>query len=199
MGITFCRETPWYEEIYDFIKTKCKDLYWWILYRTTEKYHIIKLRGLKPGFHENDTRILYAIFTILEDYYDLECEKICERYGKDFEKANEAWIEEVKKNNPPENPQLDAWIEVMELINWWREIRPNRKEPESNDGPDFKFVQSEDNPELSTLKIVFANGEEQEKRWEKYCEESSKLEHDRYKEDKVMMKRVIEICEHLYW
>ena len=47
------------------------DVKYWVLNRTTRRFHIVKT-GLKPGYHDTDTRMLYACFSLLSDFVELE-------------------------------------------------------------------------------------------------------------------------------
>ena len=45
---------------------------WWIRFRTWDKYHIVKT-GLRPGYYEKDTILLYSSFNLLVDFVEREC------------------------------------------------------------------------------------------------------------------------------
>ena len=48
------------------------DIKWWILYRTIEKYNVIHIKSLKPGYYDTDTQMLHAVFQLLVDYVEKE-------------------------------------------------------------------------------------------------------------------------------
>lgn len=48
------------------------DLWWWIKYRTTHRFHFVKITSLKPGWVDTDYRLLHASFTLLENYVERE-------------------------------------------------------------------------------------------------------------------------------
>ena len=50
---------------------KYSDIFYWIYYRTTGKYNVIKL-DLKPGYYDADTKIEHALWTILVDFIEVE-------------------------------------------------------------------------------------------------------------------------------
>lgn len=49
-----------------------RDLLWWIKYRTTHRFHVIKLNTLHPGWWDTDSRLLHASFALLENYIERE-------------------------------------------------------------------------------------------------------------------------------
>ena len=49
-----------------------KDLTWWIRYRTTNRFHVLKMPSMKPGWCDTDGRLLHASFTLLENYVEKE-------------------------------------------------------------------------------------------------------------------------------
>lgn len=48
-----------------------RDLIWWVKHRTTNRYYIIHT-DLKPGWWDADTRMLWASFSVFEDYVEKE-------------------------------------------------------------------------------------------------------------------------------
>jgi hypothetical protein len=54
------------------ISTILSDAKWWVIYRTTERYHVVRCDGLRPGYHEAEEQLLHSMFGILRDY--VECE-----------------------------------------------------------------------------------------------------------------------------
>ena len=57
--------------IQDFFYPTYDNVKYWIKYRTTDKYHVVKT-GLKPGYYECDTRILHVNFNMLKDFVEVE-------------------------------------------------------------------------------------------------------------------------------
>jgi hypothetical protein len=64
------------EWLYDF-KTHTRlgrflrNVKWAILHRITHRYNIVHTR-LKPGYYDNDIRMLYANFNLLVEYVEIE-------------------------------------------------------------------------------------------------------------------------------
>lgn len=108
-----------------------------IRHRTVDKYHIIKINSLKPGYYDTDTRMLHGMFSLLVDYVELE-----------LAPWNE-WAEEQDEENPPvkksarehglehldwemsleEELQAKSAKEIKELYLWWKDVRPARPNP----------------------------------------------------------------------
>lgn len=63
--------TKWWLLHRPFLK-KLHDIKWWIRYRTTHKFHTVKIPTLKPGWYDTDTRLLHASFALLENYVERE-------------------------------------------------------------------------------------------------------------------------------
>jgi len=103
---------------FDDLKKKIGDMKWWILYRTTEKYHIIKT-DLKPGHHSEDEQMIHALFSILvkhvenEDLYEYH-DKYIKRQLKDLYNW---WKQRANREYDFENvyPQVD--IPLKHILN----------------------------------------------------------------------------------
>lgn len=78
-----------------------KDLIWWVRYRTTNRFHVLKIGSLKPGWWDADTRILHASFALLEDYVERE---------KPFKIV--AWNEDDRSR--------EFSNEIHDLYLWWK-------------------------------------------------------------------------------
>jgi hypothetical protein len=70
----------------------------WIRYRTYDRYHVLHIKSLKPGYHDEDVILLHAAFEILERFVQNrgECKE----------------DEEIEKK-------------ISELIHWWRNVYPH--------------------------------------------------------------------------
>lgn len=51
----------------DRIRRRLHDANWWVLHRTTHRYHMLDT-GLDPGWHDEDTMILHACMAMLGRY-----------------------------------------------------------------------------------------------------------------------------------
>lgn len=79
---------------------------WWFLHRTFYRFHVLNLK-LEPGYYDIDIRLLYACFSLLEDFMEKE---------KPGETIDWSYDEEHK----------NAWKEMNDLYLWWK----NRKNSE---------------------------------------------------------------------
>lgn len=94
-----------------------KEFVWAIRHRTINRYDVVKLRSLKPGYHDSDTRMLAACFDLMcvyvehkVDVYDLK------NVEKLIAKLNEWHVE----------TQEDHYAELAVLYWWWMIERPQR-------------------------------------------------------------------------
>jgi hypothetical protein len=143
-----------------FIKGRLSDIKYWIIYRTTERYHIID-SGLSPGYHSIDSLMLHSSFNMLKDFVEVETAMHMLYTGEETVKMS--WFEKYMpfyyKFFPFRRPDLAMrhldWAatlddpalppyersdkqaqdarEIKALYIWWTETRPNRKEAEITD------------------------------------------------------------------
>ena len=91
----------------------------WLRYRTIERFHIVQLRSLQPGYHEAHERILHAAFGVFEEFMDRQLSDKC-IVDWDHESRREAWLEMMghydwwlwRKGWRQELDQLYRWPEV---------------------------------------------------------------------------------------
>lgn len=132
------------------IKQKINDIAWWIKYRTTHRYHVVKT-GLGPGYYDCDTVILHTNFTILVNYVEgeLASKMISMVYDqrKNLYPIPWYWFDnfqrrvklhphaglhelrgEMTSSVIDDDPMTQAFLarEAYILYHWWRHIRPNR-------------------------------------------------------------------------
>ena len=55
--------------IVDLIREKVSQAYWWVRYRTTNRYHVMHT-GLEPGYYDPSDRILHAVMEEVTRFYD---------------------------------------------------------------------------------------------------------------------------------
>ena len=70
----------------------------------------LKITTLEKGWHDKDDILLHAAFQLLTDFVEQE--------------QPEKWID---WNHSKTHRQV--WKEIKGLYTWWRDIRPNRKDP----------------------------------------------------------------------
>lgn len=136
------------------VKRKLSDAKWWVIYRTTERYHRLDT-GLEPGYHEIDTVMLNVNFNILKNFVEVETASRmywsnerksitwCERHmpfyrvfypfrRPDLGIQQLDWAATLDDPSLPPNDRSDKQAqdarEMKILYKWWVEDRPNRKE-----------------------------------------------------------------------
>ena len=162
------------------------DLYNWIRYRTWNRYHILKMRYLKPGWHDEDELLIHSMFEVLSQFIE----------GEDKYKI-------VNWDSNPQHKQ--AWKEMNELHKWWikrqkREsdnpiLQPNIKSPSMKFTPtEKKWINPETKKEEGTSRMDFVYKSKKDKaRWKKACKDCTKWEEKCFNEDTEMMIRLIKI------
>ena len=107
--------------------------------RTAKRYHVVNC-GLKPGYYDDDTRMLHACFSILVDYVEHELplmngwfkETLRRRFTHWPRRSREEGIKHLEwekaLNDSPR--QSNAAVEKMELYLWWKDVRPLRPNPD---------------------------------------------------------------------
>ena len=134
----------WHQHIGRWIK----DAYWGLRHRTIDRYNIVHITSLKPGYYDTDTRLLHSMFDLLVQFvegewarqqldgmlYDGEIKlKWCET-RKHYLKVHKnellaAYMTWVKSLGPEEVALIDDKLEVVALYEWYRHLRPYRKDP----------------------------------------------------------------------
>ena len=167
------------------------DLYNWFRYRIWDKFHILKLRYLKPGYHDADERLIHGMFEVLCQFMEYE------RPG-----------EIVEWDSDPEHKH--AWSEMNILYKWWKK-RQNIEEQDpihqpNIKSPDMKFTSTGKkifNPvtkkDETTSSMEFVHkSKEDEGKWEKACEDSTAWEIKCNEEDEKMMERLVKIRGYMW-
>lgn len=150
--IAFKKNAPFRHAINKFntklgtLKIKMSVIKWWILHRTTHRYHIIKT-GLTPDYHDIDTLMLHGNFNLLVDYVEIQLASnnlsASYEYNIPFFKglkykfsnwrSREHGLDHLQweKTLTEESPQqAERAIAVEKLYLWWKDIRPARVEVE---------------------------------------------------------------------
>lgn len=70
------------------VTRKISSVYWWIKYRTTNRYHVI-CTGLPPGYNDIHNVMLHTNFHIFMNFIEIEQAQSC--YVFDFEKVQTFW------------------------------------------------------------------------------------------------------------
>ncbi len=110
---------------------------WWVLYRTTLRYNIIKIGP--PGYYESDTQMCLAMWKILEDFVEIEAahmNTIChnrnlkihwfkKRFGT-FRSAKEgmAWLNFQATHKDTTKERRAANKIIIKTYNWYKKDKP---------------------------------------------------------------------------
>lgn len=89
-----------------FFKNKICYIYWYVKYRTIDKYHVIN-SGLPPGYHETPELILHVNFNLLVKYVENELKFNIIEFNNDDVDADNLEIEK----------------EILYLYNWWKNYK----------------------------------------------------------------------------
>lgn len=103
-----------------------KDLWWWVKHRTIKRFHVLKLRGLTPGWWDTDTRLLFASFTLLEDYVERE---------KPFKIVE--WNDD--------DTSRDYANEIHSLYLWWKRRKACHNDSISIEEEDKRYTEETEN------------------------------------------------------
>lgn len=167
---------------FGILQRKISDIRYAIRHRTIDKYHIIKINSLKPGYYDSDTRMLHGMFSLLEDYVEIELAVLNE------------WAEKQDEENPPvkksarehgishldwemdleEELQAKSAKEIKELYLWWKDVRPNRLDP-------WDIIKEMKDKEDESKYVHF-----------------EELEQEQYDEDTEMLIRLVKIRKALW-
>lgn len=160
--------------------------YWAIRHRYFNKFHIVKMPTLEPGYYDIDTRMLHANFALLVDYVEKE---------EPFDRID--W------NSDPEHQRVAK--EIKELYAWWTKIYPKLHEY------DPMFISNVERPGRSEATAVawdddgdptlFASprgNREADAGWTDVCMASMKYELLCKKIEEENLIRLIKIREYLW-
>lgn len=114
-------------------KFRLQESYWAVRHRTINRFDIVKLRSLSPGYHDVDTQILAACFDLLCVYVENKVEmKGLDKIEALMAKLDEWFIE----------TQEDYYPEMAALYWWWMVERKQRIIP-TMEVPDYVFSNTE--------------------------------------------------------
>lgn len=118
--------------------------YRWVRYRTFDRYNVIKITSLKPGYYDKDTQLLFGAFDLLVKFCEvelawLEMYKVKVPWWQTREQYRKAhaeelvlqyfkWAEEYRDESSPTqgHPKSEYHKELRELYHWWKHTRPAR-------------------------------------------------------------------------
>jgi hypothetical protein len=91
---------------------KLRDAYWWVRYHTINKYHMLDLRqpDYKYGYLEPDTKMLYAMFNLLNEAVDT---------GHLYIPSEDEIQDAEDYERHALQCQRDEYLEVKAIHHWW--------------------------------------------------------------------------------
>ena len=105
--------------IFNTLTSWIKDKYWWLRWRTCDKYHVVNT-GLEPGYYDKDFQMQCAMMSLLEDYVEKELPAIsCDKYNTPQEAGIAHLDWEIGLQDSPS--QAEAAKEVKQIYLWWKE------------------------------------------------------------------------------
>ena len=151
--------------------------YNWLRYRIWDRYHVVKMRYLKPGYHDATEILIHAMFQVLCDFIEQERPDEIVNWDSD-------------------EPHRNARKEMQVLYDWWK-ARQTRNELDPIHQPNVKFPSMKFSPiegrdDVSKMDFVHESPEAQAI-WEKACDDSGIWEEKCDKEDEEMMIRLSKI------
>lgn len=116
------------------IKNGVRNAYWFVRYETTDRYHMLDLRGpdYRRGYRDYHELFIRAAFRCLELMEE-------EEWG--WKDVTEADLEPETEDDPGAalaneviRAQIALYKEFKDLLKWWREVRPNLHERREGEG-----------------------------------------------------------------
>ncbi len=147
------------------------DIKYYILYRTTKKYHVVKT-DLEPGYHDLDTRLIHSAFSLLVNFVEKE---------KGLERIDWSWTDEHRRVEK----------EIIDLYTWWKCSRSCREEIFDS------YHRPEKEPSFRQM-MLFNLDNEETREYYNYLDKLVNQEEKWFKEDTENLKRLIDIRSHLW-
>ena len=165
-------------------KYKLEKAVWWVRHRTIDRYNVIKLSSLQPGYYDIDTRILHANFELLKQFVE-----------------NEEPFDRIDWDHNAELQHVAS--EIKDLYNWWVNVFPKREEldPLTNvKCPKQKSTPAsfDANGKILTWTFEQDGTPEEIEAWNKACKESNLFDEKCEKEEEDNLIRLIKIRKYLW-
>lgn len=180
------------------IRRGLSDSWWWIRHRTTDRYDIVWLRDLKPGYYEPEDRLFHSMMQILCDFVELElpwhswcCEQETPKpKGRERQKGLEYldWEASLRwDENHGTHPgdkeygelmgQAISAMEIKAVYLWYRDVFQKRRDVGDESG----------------MYVAYDGHYEDWAAWRDACKRHQEIEEQRYAEDAAYMKRLVDI------
>lgn len=185
----------------------CRSIFDWCKYRTIHKYHIIDTK-LEPGYHDSDTLLMHAMFSILVDFVEIEkawMYLIChtdrkktlswfDRKFREFRSPQDGLAYLNWEITDTDDYQSISAQEILDLYIWWTVTRPQRIDAYVLAGYDDTFNMSD----LFTNGVLSPTYTERTRKLKPVFKKVRKIEEQYEKEDEKMLCRLVKIRRGLW-
>jgi hypothetical protein len=196
----------WLNWDFSIAAKRAKSKYWdspidWVSYRTTTRFHVLKIHNLRPGYADSDRQMLHANFQMLEDHVEIrlanrnfswfEDNGIKRRYNTRCAAAGLAHLDwEISEpdcyHGIPGQTQGDHARIKKELYLWWKYERPARLEAWSCK-PIWGGVERNDDEDFDDFMLNRNSGRD------KAGSQAGALDEIQAEEDQHMLERLIAV------
>lgn len=180
------------------IRMKITSFKWAILHRIHPKhrYHVVKVRSLKPGYHDPSELILHASFDMLSQYAERRLMGSGIK-GTKWDQCDIDHFSDDKSYNSFLN-QIDKEADIIALRNWWVNDRPNREKYEKDliDGHPPAPAGIEDDMWIFDERL---KDTEEYKRYREWSNKLSELDEKWEKEDQEKLKELVDLRNHIWY
>ena len=80
----------------DYILRPLGRVKWWILYRTTHRYHVVKPDTIEPGYHDGTTLMLPVMMQLVADYVEIELASMEMCWEDKFDNSHWDWKKKLQ-------------------------------------------------------------------------------------------------------
>lgn len=167
-------------DVYEMIRVYMRNRY-------IDKLHIIDTRLSKGDYHEISERMLNGLFSLLVEYVEVEKAGMGDSDGVIGGISYLLW--EANLEEDWNRVQRETAIEVLELYDWWKNIRPSRIDVYILSGLE-ELSKAEGIDDIFSMEIT----EEHRECWRV----QDRINMERFDEDTEMLNRLIKIRDNLW-
>lgn len=189
--------------------TLAEDIKYYLRNRFVDKPHLLSSTLKKGEWHEMDNRMLFCLMDSMVNFVE---DELAHHYmacnGKKYHNKANAGLDylrwamsltniDYKRPEEPEEPTQQAIYakELFFIYDWWKYVRPNRKEPGEDSGWDALCDKRE---KAGHLFLDWKETEEEKAETKKILDLYRKLENEHYQEDTNMLIKLINIRQGLW-
>jgi hypothetical protein len=184
-----------YPPLWERALKKLTDGIWWVRHRTINRYDVVWLRDLEPGYYEVEDRLFHSMMQILCDFVERElawhdwcCDQDSPKpksrdrarglahlewaIGLKCDENHGVYPDEAHYGEP--TGQAESAAEVKAIYLWYRDVFQKRLDVGDESG-------------------LYATHETKGPAWETACKRHHELEEQRYAEEATYMKRLVDV------